>query len=70
MGAEKEAVCMSFGHTLERARAHALSSHLNKLHKMKKKILIINCNNIVDDRHILSRRYGNGIFLRPFLLFH
>ena len=44
------------------------SSHLNKLHKMKK-IVIINCNNIVHDRHILSRRFGHRIFLRPFLLF-
>ena len=35
MGVEQEAVCMSFGHTLERARDHAGSSHFNKLHKMK-----------------------------------
>ena len=33
MGVEQEAVCMSFDHTLERAR----SSHLNKLHKIIKK---------------------------------
>ena len=42
MGDEQEAVCMSFGHTIERARDHARSSHLNKLHKMKKKKSIIN----------------------------
>ena len=36
VGVEQEAVCMSYGHTLERARDHARSSHLNKLHEMEK----------------------------------
>ena len=40
MGVEQEAVCMSFGHTLERACNHARSSQLN--------FAIINCNNIAD----------------------
>ena len=35
MRVDQEAVCMSFGHTLERARDHARSSHINKFHKMK-----------------------------------
>ena len=54
MEGEKETVCMSFSHTLERSRDLARSSHLNKLHKMKKKIVIINCNNIVHDRQFFQ----------------